>query len=79
MNQFEVYSKDGCPYCDKIKQVLEQLNLSHVVHTLNEDFSRDYFYEKFGQGTTFPQIVYGEENLGGCADTISYLRRNRFV
>lgn len=79
MDEFEVYSKDGCPYCDKIKQVLEQLDLPYNVLSLNEDFSREYFYEKFGQGSTFPQIIHNGESLGGCSDTIGYLRRKKFI
>ena len=54
---FAVYSKDGCPYCDKIKKVLELTNLSYVVYNLGEDFDRKSFIDEFGQGTTFPQVV----------------------
>ena len=52
---FAVYSKDGCPYCDKIKQVMDLTKLSYVVYNLNEDFDHDSFYGEFGQGSTFPQ------------------------
>ena len=54
---FAVYSKDGCPYCDKIKQVMDLTKLSYVVYNLNEDFDRDSFYGEFGQGSTFRQVV----------------------
>ena len=43
---FAVYSKDGCPYCDKIKQVMDLTKLSYVVYNLNEDFDRDSFYSE---------------------------------
>ena len=55
---FAVYSKDGCPYCDKIKQVMDLTKLSYVVYNLNEDFDRDSFYGEFGQGSTFPPVSY---------------------
>ena len=45
---FAVYSKDGCPYCDKIKQVMDLTKLSYVVYNLNEDFDRDSFYGDLG-------------------------------
>ena len=45
---FTVYSKDGCPYCQKITQVLELAELRHVVYKLDRDFSRDAFYGQFG-------------------------------
>ena len=76
---FAVYSKDGCPYCDKIKQVMDLTKLSYVVYNLNEDFDRDSFYGEFGQGSTFPQVVVDGKNLGGCVDTIKFLRENRIA
>ena len=41
---FAVYSKDGCPFCDRIKQVLELGNFNFVVYDLNKNFDRDSFY-----------------------------------
>ena len=52
--KFTVYSKNGCPYCDKVKQVLELSKLEHVIYKLEEDFDRPGFYSQFGQGSTFP-------------------------
>jgi glutaredoxin len=77
---FTVYSKQGCPYCVKIKQVLELAGLDHVVYTLGSDFNRDQFYEQFGLGSTFPQVVLNDhENLGGCSDTVQYLQEKKLV
>ena len=76
---FAVYSKDGCPYCDKIKQVMDLTKLSYVVYNLNEDFDRDSFYKEFGNGSTFPQVQVDGKKLGGCIDTIKYLRENKIV
>ena len=76
---FAVYSKDGCPYCEKIKQVMDLTKLSYVVYNLNEDFDRDSFYGEFGQGSTFPQVVVDGKKLGGCVDTIQFLRENRIA
>ena len=76
---FAVYSKDGCPYCDKIKQVMDLTKLSYVVYNLNEDFDRNSFYDEFGQGSTFPQVVVYCKKLGGCVDTIEFLRENKIA
>ena len=76
---FTVYSKDGCPYCTKVVQVLELAKLNHVVYKLDEDFSRDAFYGQFGQGSTFPQVVIDSTNLGGCTETVQYLKEKRLV
>ena len=77
--EFTVYSKYGCPYCDKIKFVLSQLSVNLTKYDLNEDFNSQEFYDKFGEGSTFPQVVCDDENLGGCVDTIRFLKRNQIV
>jgi glutaredoxin 3 len=79
METFEIYSKDGCPYCTKVERVLELSELRYVVQKLGRDFSRTEFYEKFGTGSTFPQVVLGETKLGGCTDTVKYLKENSYV
>ena len=76
---FAVYSKESCPYCEKIKQVLDLTKTSYVVYNLNEDFDRDSFYGEFGQGSTFPQVVVDGKKLGGCVDTIEFLRENKIA
>ncbi|MEN9301761.1 MAG: Prochlorococcus phage [Bacteroidota bacterium] len=77
--KFTVYSKKGCPYCDKIKQVMKLSNLDHVVYTLDENFTRDEFYSEFGKGSTFPQVIMNEHHLGGCTDTVQYLKEKGIV
>ena len=76
---FTVYSKDGCPFCDRIKQVLTLAKLQHVVYDLNTDFNRLEFYEEFGNGAIFPQVTVNGKKLGGCTDTVKYLREHNFV
>ena len=76
---FAVYSREGCPYCTKVVQVLELAKLNHVVYKLDEDFSRDAFYGQFGQGSTFPQVVIDSTNLGGCTETVQYLKEKKLV
>ncbi len=76
---FTVYSRDGCPYCVKIAEVLQLSGLKHVVYKLGVDFDRESFYHQFGEGSTFPQVVLDATNLGGCTDTIQYLKENKLV
>ena len=76
---FTVYSKDGCPYCTKVTQVLQLAKLNHVIYKLGDHFDKPSFYEQFGQGTTFPQVVLNGTNLGGCSDTVKYLKENSLV
>ena len=76
---FTVYSKDGCPFCTKVVQVLQLAKLNHVVYKLDDHFDRPSFYGQFGQGSTFPQVVLNGTNLGGCTETVQYLKENKLV
>jgi glutaredoxin len=76
---FAVYSKQDCPYCYKVKQVLELTGNNFVVYTLGEDFTKDEFYSEFGEGSTFPQVICDDQKLGGCTDTVKYLKEKQIV
>ena len=72
--KFTVYSKNGCPYCNKVEKVLQLAALQHVVYKLGTDFNREEFYSKFGEGSTFPRVTMDEEIIGGCSETVKFLR-----
>jgi len=76
---FTIYSKEDCPYCQKVKTVLELTGSKFVVYTLGEDFTREQFYAEFGEGSTFPQVLCDEKKLGGAVDTIKFLREQQVV
>lgn len=77
--KFTVYSKNGCPYCNKIKQVLDFSSLDYVVYNLGEHFSREDFYSEFGPNSTFPQVIMDNRHLGGCTDTVKYLKEEGII
>ena len=77
--KFTVYSKESCPYCEKVKKVLELTNLQYVVYTLGEDFTKEQFYSEFGEGSTFPQVIVNDQHIGGCTDTVQYLKEQNLV
>ncbi len=76
---FTVFSKEGCPYCDKVKQVLELTKSKYVVYTLGKQFEKDAFYGEFGEGSTFPQVVCDGKKLGGSVETIKFLREQNIL
>lgn len=79
METFTIYSKYNCPYCTKIKTLMELKHFPHKILNLDEDFTKDDFYQKFGEGSTFPQVIYQEQHLGGCSDTVNYLMTNKMI
>lgn len=80
---FTIYSRQGCGYCNKIKEVMSLTKLSHVVYNLDDDFSKEDFYAEFGQGSTFPQVVCDDtgkrHKIGGCTETVQFLREKNIV
>lgn len=76
---FTVYSKDDCPYCYKVKQVLELCGKEFVVYNLDDHFTKDEFYFEFGENATFPQVLCDGKKLGGCTDTIQYLKETLVI
>ena len=76
---FAVYSKPGCPYCDKVKQVLELTESKFVVYTLDQHFNREAFSGEFGEGSTFPQVVCDGKKIGGCTETVQYLKEKKII
>jgi glutaredoxin len=77
--KFAVYSKEGCPYCEKVKKVLDLTKLQYVVYTLDIEFTKEQFYSEFGEGSTFPQVICDDQKLGGCVDTIKFLQEKKIV
>ena len=53
------------------------------MYNLDNDFTRDDFYAEFGQGSTFPQVVCDDtgerEKIGGCTETVQFLKENKIV
>ena len=76
---FAVYSKQDCPFCYKVKQVLELTGSNFVVYNLGEDFTKEEFYSEFGEGSTFPQVLCDDQKLGGCTDTVKFLKEQQIV
>ena len=77
---FTVYSKDGCPYCTKVVQVLQLAEHQRARrYKLNLETIREEFYSKFGNGSTFPQVLVDDTSIGGCTETVKYLREQKLV
>ena len=60
-------------------QVLELTGKRFVEYKLDRDFTREDFYEKFGQGSTFPQVLCDDKKIGGCVDTIQFLKEQKVI
>ena len=79
MNNFTVYTMDGCPYCEKVQELLRQAGQKFVTYKIDKDFTRDSFFGEFGEGATFPQVVVDGNKIGGASATVKYLKENKLV
>ncbi len=59
--------------------VLEMTGKQFVEYKLGRDFTGQEFYDKFGKGSTFPQVLCDGKKLGGCVDTIQFLREEKVI
>ena len=76
---YTIYSKDGCPYCTQVRQVLYLSKQDYNVLKLGTDYTREEFYGKFGKGSTFPRVVLNDQLIGGCTETVKYLKENKII
>mgnify|MGYP001253307380 FL=1 len=76
---FYIYSKDGCGYCSRLSEFMSSKGVDHVELKLGEDYSAEDFLTKFGRGSTFPQVNYKNQNIGGMRETVTYLLTNKLV
>jgi glutaredoxin len=76
--KFQIYSKVGCIYCEKLATLMDQHNIPYNKLTLGEEYTTEEFLEKFGH-STFPRVLLGEELIGGMKETAQYLVKNKYV
>ena len=64
---------------DKVVQLLQFAELKHVVYKLGQHFTQEGFTDEYGVGATFPQVTFNGEKIGGCSDTIKFLREQKHL
>ena len=74
-----IYTRAGCPFCTKIKEVYKSKGWSYSEFVLDTNFTREQFYAEFGRGSTFPQVIIAGHKMGGCTETVKYRRENTYL
>lgn len=77
-NNFAVYSKPGCRYCEKIKTVLESKKYNYREYVLDRDFNAKQFKDQFGEAS-FPRVILNDIVLGGATETVQYLQSKGMI
>ena len=73
--KIEIYSKENCVNCNKAKIILEKFYPK--VFMLDQDFSKEVFFEKFPNARSFPQVVIDDSHIGGHIETEKWLAFNK--
>ncbi len=71
-----VFSRPGCEYCAKAKNLLRDRGLSFEELVLNRDFT-DRSLRAVAAGTTFPQVFVNGSHIGGADDLEIWLGGSR--
>ena len=64
-NEAHIITKDGCPYCDKAKELLKEHGISYTEYK-REDI-------KIFDWKTVPRIWYQNHHIGGFNDLVKYV------
>jgi glutaredoxin 3 len=67
MPEIVIYTRQFCGYCTMAKRLLDRHGLSYVEHdaTGNPEMRAEMIQRAHG-GSTFPQIFFGDQHIGGC-------------
>jgi glutaredoxin 3 len=77
MSNVTVYTTENCPFCTAAKQLLDTRGVQYEEINLERDpRGRQELVEKTGM-MTFPQVIVGDELIGGFTETLAADRSGR--
>ena len=74
-----LWSKENCQWCDRVRQLLNSVDINYIEYKYDVDFTKQGFYSEFGEGATFPQVQIDNKHIGGCKDTLHYLQEKNLI
>ncbi|AXA33937.1 glutaredoxin domain-containing protein [Francisella adeliensis] len=73
--KIEIFTRDGCPFCDMAVDMFKQNGIEFKETVLNDPIKRQEFYDQMNQDKriqsnvrTVPQIFIDDEHIGGFSD-----------
>lgn len=67
-----IFTREGCEFCFKAKELLDQKGVDYEEHVLNLDYTIKTLVAVSG-GTAVPQVFVNGERIGGSAELEKYL------
>jgi len=65
MNNYIIYTKPDCSYCDQAKQLIEEKGHTYTEVILGKDVSKQELLEMFPGIKTVPIVVLDGQKIGG--------------
>lgn len=78
MSNLELYELEGCPYCAKVTNKLEELDLEYESHMVPSAHAERTDVEEVSGQTGVPVLVDAEHGVEGMAesdDIVAYLEK----
>ena len=69
----ELYGKPNCGYCTMAITLLESEGIEYTKYIIDENITREEFFEKFPDVRTVPLIFKDGERLGGYQALKDYI------
>lgn len=80
--KFEVYSKDNCIYCTKIKDLLAFHGVVSVELSLSQGHTKEEIQERAGDDVkinTVPQVFVDGKYLGGYLQVVEFFAYDKHI
>ena len=61
----EIYTRPGCGFCDKAKNLMNNKGIAYQEYKLDVDFTRAILSEKYSTAKTYPVMVVDGFYSGG--------------
>ncbi|KAJ6775759.1 GLUTAREDOXIN 2 [Salix koriyanagi] len=81
-NSVVVFSKTFCPYCTKVKQLLNQLGAKYIAVELDTEKDGNEIQSALLEWTgqrTVPNVFIGGNHIGGCDKTTGLHQEGKLV
>lgn len=69
----EVYGREGCEYCKKAQELLDQKKIPYNYLELGTDITLEDFRNKFPEQKTVPVVTSFGMKLGGYTQLVEYV------
>ncbi len=78
MTKVEIYSSLFCPYCTRVKRLLDQKGIDYTdIDVIADTSKRSEMMRRASGETSVPQIFIGGTHVGGCDELYALERQGR--